>query len=154
MQRNKQEEKIQNASKLKVGIVVSKYYFDEITGPLLEGAHAVLSEWKVAPKNITVVPVSGSWEIPYGCVALLKKKKVDAIVTLGCIIKGETSHDHHIAAAVTEGLMRLSLERKIPISLGVITANTFEQAKARSSGNNNKGKEAAVAVLESGLLKP
>lgn len=142
-----------NASKLKIGIVVSQYYLNEVTGPMLTGAQQALKESGVIEKNITVVPVSGSWEIPYGCIALLKRKKVDAIITLGCIIKGETSHDHHIAAAVTNSLMGIQSERKLPISLGVINANTMEQAQVRSSGDTNKGRDAALAALEMALLK-
>ena len=151
--KNKKPEQPLDASKLKVGIVVSQYYFDEITGPMLRGAEEILKESGVKEKNITTVRVSGSWEIPYGCIALLKKKKVDTIITLGSLIKGETSHDHHISAAVSQGLMQLSLERKLPIAYGVMNADTMEQAVARSSGDNNKGKEVAIAALEMALLK-
>lgn len=151
----KQSKKIQptikNASKLKVGIVVSPYY-KEIADKLLMGALTTLKEWSVKPQNIFVVSVSGSFEIPYGCVALLKKRKLDALVTLGCIVKGETNHDQIIAEAVARGLIDLTLTTRIPITFGVLTVNTLAQAKARSTKSNNKGAEATVAALEAALL--
>lgn len=151
--KNKRAAKPMDASRLKIGIVYSQYYFDEITGPMLKGAEEILKESGVKEANIVKAPVSGTWEIPYGCLMILGKRKVDALISIGCVIKGETSHDHHITAAVTQGLMKLSLDRKIPISLGVINANTLDQAIARSQGENNKGKEAAIAALEMALLK-
>jgi len=144
---------IKNASALKVGIVVSNYYADTITGKLLLGAQAVLKEWKVLPKNITVVRVPGCFEIPYGCITLLERKKFDALITLGCIVGGETDHDKYIASAVSQGIMDLMREYKIPIAFGVITVDNLAQAEARSMGKNNKGIEAAVAALEAAFLK-
>jgi 6,7-dimethyl-8-ribityllumazine synthase len=75
------------------------------------------------------------------------------VVALGCIIKGDTDHDKYIAEAVSHGLMRLSLQYAIPVSFGVITTNTLEQAVVRSTGKTNKGPEAAEAALETALLK-
>ena len=111
----------------------------------------ILREWRVSEKNTNVLRVAGSFEIPYGCLNLIQKKP-DAIIALGCLIKGETKHDEYIASAVSHGIMRLSLDYKIPIGFGVITANNITQAKARSSGNANKGAEAAIAALEMALL--
>ncbi|MDO8566199.1 MAG: 6,7-dimethyl-8-ribityllumazine synthase [Candidatus Moranbacteria bacterium] len=142
-----------NASALQIGIVVSNYYADTITGKLLLGAEAVLKEWKVLPKNITVVRVPGCFEIPYGCITLLKQKKYDALITLGCIVKGETEHDRYIASAVSQGIMDLTLAHGVPIAFGVLTVNNLAQAKARSTGKNNKGVEAAIAALEATFLK-
>ncbi|MDP3957672.1 MAG: 6,7-dimethyl-8-ribityllumazine synthase [bacterium] len=151
--RNIAVKEAKNASKLKIGIVVSNYYADTITGKLLLGAQAVLKEWKVSPKNITVVRVPGCFEIPYGCSVLLKRKKFDALITLGCIVKGETEHDRYIASAVSQGIMDLILAYKVPIAFGVLTVNNLAQAEARSTGENNKGKEAAIAALEAAFLK-
>ena len=141
-----------DASKLKVGIVVSQWN-SEVTDGLLAGAREILHAWKVREKNISVVHVAGSFEIPYGGLALLKTKKIDCIVALGCLIKGETKHDEYIASAVSHGIMSLSLSSRLPIGFGVITANNFSQAKKRSTGDTNKGKEAAIAALEAALLK-
>ena len=110
-----------DGSKLKVGVVVSTYY-DDITGRMLAGALQTLKEWKVTEKNTTVVKVAGSFEITYGVLSLLKRKKYDAIITLGCIIKGETSHDEFIAHAVAQGIVQMMVAYKTPISFGVVTA--------------------------------
>ncbi|OGG70668.1 6,7-dimethyl-8-ribityllumazine synthase [Candidatus Kaiserbacteria bacterium RIFCSPHIGHO2_12_FULL_53_13] len=141
-----------DASKLRVGIVVSRWNSD-ITERLLAGAQEILRAWHVAPKRVTVMHVAGSFEIPYVCLALIKKKKPDAVIALGCIIKGETDHDRYIASAVSHGIMQVSLSQKIPVSFGIITANNLKQAEARATGDANKGKEAAVAALEAALLK-
>ena len=141
-----------DASALTVGVVVSRFNSD-ITEQMLEEALRVLEEWKVKKTNTHVLHVSGSFEIPFGCLRLIKRTKPDAIVTIGCIIKGETKHDEYLASAVSHGIMRLSLEHNVPISFGVITTNNFAQAKARSSGKHNKGAEAAVAALEMALLR-
>ena len=153
MRRNELEKKIkpQDASKLRVGVVVSRFN-EDITLPMLEGALEALREWKVKKNNIRIMHVPGSFEIPFGALKLIKKK-VHAVVTIGCIIKGETDHDKYIASAVSSGIMQLSLEYKIPISFGVITTNTLEEAQVRSSGTTNKGSEAAAAALEAALTK-
>ena len=145
------DNKPKNASSLKVGIVVSSWNGD-ITKNLLVGAKKVLHEWKVPEKNVRILRVTGSFEIPYGCLKLIARKKLDAIIALGCLIKGETKHDEYIASAVSHGIMRLSLDYKIPIGFGVITASNVAQAKVRSSGSTNKGAEAAIAALEAALL--
>lgn len=142
-----------NAAALKIGIVVSEYYAGEITSKLLMGALDVLKKARVGQKNITVVRVPGCFEIPYGCITLLKLKKFDALITLGCIVKGETDHDRYIASAVSLGITDLILTYQVPISLGVVTVNNLAQAKVRSTGKNNKGREAALAALEMAFLK-
>ena len=140
-----------DGSKLKIGVVVSTYY-DDITGRMLAGALQTLKEWGVTEKNTTVVRVSGSFEITYGVLSLLKRKKYDAIITLGCIIKGETSHDEFIAHAVAQGIVQMMVAYKTPISFGVVTTNDLPQAVVRSTGKNNKGIESALAALEAALL--
>lgn len=147
------EKKKQDASGLSVGVVVSEFNSD-ITEPMLHEALATLRAWKVKEQNISVVRVPGSFEIPYGCLTLLSaKKKPDAIVTVGCIIKGETEHDRYLAMAVSQAIMRLTIDFTTPISFGIITPNNLAQAKARSRGMGNKGPEAAEAALRLGLLK-
>jgi 6,7-dimethyl-8-ribityllumazine synthase len=141
-----------NASRLSVCIVVSRFNAD-ITEKMLEGALDTLRAWRVKQRNIRALRVSGSFEIPYGCFRCLqKRKRPDAIVTIGCIIKGETKHDEYLASAVSHGLTQLVLEYGVPISFGIITVNTLQQARARSRGVHNKGAEAARAALESALL--
>ncbi len=141
-----------NASRLSVGIVVSSFNSD-ITDGMLAGAKETLALWRVQSKNIQLVRVPGSFELPFGCLSLLtKKKKPDAIIALGCVIKGETEHDRYIASAAATGIMDLSLRYHVPISFGVITTNNLAQARLRSRGKANKGHEAAVAALELALL--
>lgn len=138
--------KPKDASKKRVGIVVASFNAD-ITDPMLEGSLAVLAEWKVKQKNITVVKVPGSFEIPLAVQKLAKKKKYDCIVAIGCIMKGETKHDEYIAHAVAQGLMRIMLDTGVPVALGVITPNTLEQARVRSRGETNHAASATRAVL-------
>jgi 6,7-dimethyl-8-ribityllumazine synthase len=138
-----------NASRLSVGIVVSRFN-EDITAPMLEGALATLAAWKVRKTNIRIVHVPGSFEIPFGCVKLLRarRKKPDVLVALGCVLKGETKHDEYISLAVSHALQRLMLDYRVPIGFGIITPNTLAQAKARAHGKENKGAEAAQAALE------
>lgn len=140
-----------DGSRLRMGIVVSEFHKD-ITGRLLGGALEMLGACKVRKNNIRILRVPGSFEIPFGCLSLIEEKKYNALVSLGCIVKGETDHDIYIALAVSQGIMKLSLEHQMPISLGVITVNTLAQARARSVGETNKGKEAALAAVEMALI--
>lgn len=154
MQRNEYARKrnARDASALRIGIVVSRFNTD-ITEDMLAGALQTLRAWGVRERNIEVIHVPGSFEIPFACRMLLsKKKKPDAIIALGCIIKGETDHDRYIASAVSHGIMQLTLESGIPISFGILTTNNLKQAEVRSRGKSNKGIEAAIAALESALL--
>lgn len=140
-----------DASKLKVGIVVSKFNTD-VTESMLDGALSVLRQWGVATKNVHVSRTYGSFELPIAAGRLIRKYKVNAIVAIGCIIKGETRHDEHLAQATFAGLMRLSLDHDVPVGLGVLTTNTLAQARARSRGTKNHGAKAAEAALEAALL--
>lgn len=154
MQRSHYEKvvKVQDASRLTVGIVVSEFNGD-VTERMLTGALTTLRQWGVREKNIRIIHVPGSFEIPYGCQKLLSvKKKPDALVALGCVIKGETDHDRYIAHAVAAGIMNLSTAHHVPIAFGVITPNSLAQARVRSKGKHNKGVEAAIAALRCALL--
>ncbi|MBU6323556.1 MAG: 6,7-dimethyl-8-ribityllumazine synthase [Patescibacteria group bacterium] len=141
-----------DASGMKVGVVASRFNAD-ITDALLEGALMTLKEWKVAEEDITVLRVPGSFEVPFGAKLLIDRGGFDAVVALGCLIKGETKHDEYIANAVAEGIMRVELKTGVPVSFGIITTNDLAQAKERSTGETNKGSEAAAAALSLALLK-
>lgn len=147
----KKERPAGDASKLKIALVVSRFNSD-ITESMLEAARMTLREWGVNEKKTIVVHVPGSFEIPVACQKVIAKYKPNAIVALGCVIQGETKHDHYISSAVSHGIMRLSLDHKVPISFGILTTNNLAQAQARSRGRENKGHEAARAVLETALL--
>lgn len=141
-----------DASKLRVGIVVSDYNGD-ITENLLAGALETVRAWGVRGDNVRIIHVPGGFEIPLGCVQLLvSKAKPDALIALGCVIKGETKHDEYISHAVAQALQDLMLTHKVPIGFGVLTPNTLAQAKARSRGKANKGCEAAAAALAMALV--
>ena len=154
MQRKHYEKEVEkrDASKLRVGIVVSRFN-EDITEGLLEGALATLAAWKVKRANITIVRVPGSFEIPFAAQQLIARKKPHAVIALGCIIKGETSHDYHIASAVSHGITRVALDQNVPIAFGVLTTNSLEQAQLRSRGKTNAGIEAALGALENALLE-
>lgn len=140
-----------DGSKLSIGIVVSSFNTD-ITEPMLDGALTTLKEWGVIEERISVARVPGAFELPIGSQRLILQKKPDAVIAIGCVIKGDTEHDRYIADAAANGLMRVMLDSNTPISFGVITTNNLEQAVIRSTGETNKGREAALAVLE--LLLP
>ena len=139
-----------DASGLSVGIVVSDFNSD-ITHALLNGAIETLRKWEVRKENIWIKHVPGGFEIPFGCVQLLQEQKLDAVVTLGCVLKGETKHDEYISNAVAQGIMKIMLEHNVPISFGVLTPNTLEQAQVSSSGEGNNGRSAAEAALTMAL---
>ena len=154
MLRKEIERKIKprDASKLKVGIVVSRYN-DDITSSMLAGAQDVLRDWGVLAKNTHIAYTYGSFELPFAAQRLIKQYRLDAVVALGCIVKGETSHDVFLAHVTNDGLMRVMLDTGVPIGLGVLTTNNLAQARVRSRGTTNHGTKAAVAALESALLR-
>lgn len=135
-----------NGSKLKIGVVVSQFN-DNITKSMLEGALETLAENKVKKENIKTVWVPGSFEIPLACQRIVQTKKLDALVAIGCVIKGETDHFYYICNEVSRGIMDVMLKFNIPIGFGVLTTQNIKQAEVRSRGKENKGREAAVAAL-------
>jgi len=129
-------------------IVVARYN-ESITGKLLAGALETLKEAGVADDSVIVAWVPGAWEIPLAAQRFAEKPEVSAVITLGCVIRGETTHDRYINAAVSTSLMQMSLDHGKPIAFGVLTVNTLDQAIHRSGGNvGNKGNEAALAAIE------
>lgn len=132
----------------RVGIVVAKWHND-ITGKLLLGAVQTLKNSGIPAKSIIISEVPGSFEIPLGAQWLTRKYKPDAVICLGCIIKGETPHFRYISQAVATGIMELNLKHNIPFIFGVLTTNTLKQAQQRSGGKvGNKGTEAAQTAIE------
>lgn len=132
----------------RIGIVVSRYN-DSITGQLLAGATETLQKAGVAEDDIDIVWVSGAWELPLPTSYLARRKDMLAVITLGAVIKGETTHDQHINRSVCNTLMELGIATGKPVLLGLLTCNTVEQAINRAGGNmGNKGAECAEAALE------
>ena len=131
----------------KFAIVVSNYY-ENITHKLLEGAIKTLTTAGVAESNIATLWTPGSWELPAATLRVLKSGKFDGVVILGCVIKGETTHDQHINTAISNGIAELTLQYDVPIGFGLLTCNTLQQALDRSGGSvGNKGVEAAEAAV-------
>jgi 6,7-dimethyl-8-ribityllumazine synthase len=129
-------------------LVVSTFNKD-ITDGLLRGARAALTEAGVDSADITVVRVPGAFEIPFAARRLAQSGRYDALVCLGCLIKGETMHFEYIASAVSHGIMAVSADTGIPVTFGVLTTLTEEQAAARAAeGRDNKGREAALSAVE------
>ncbi len=136
------------AKGLKFGIVVSRYN-SFITNRLLEGALDALNRNGAEDRDIEVWKVPGSFEIPLAAKKMVRSKKHDTIICLGAILKGATPHYDYIATEVTKGIASVSLEFEIPISFGIITTDTLEQAVERAGSRmGNKGYEAAVSAIE------
>ena len=137
-----------NGAGKKIGIVVSKWN-DSITNALLEGAVNTLLSAKVNREDIIINEVPGTFELPFGAQRILKVKKVDAVICLGCVIQGETRHFDFICDATANGIMRVSLDNELPVIFGVLTTDTLQQAIDRSGGQHgNKGVEAAATALQ------
>jgi 6,7-dimethyl-8-ribityllumazine synthase len=137
-----------NGARRSVGIVVGRFN-GEITSRLLDGAIAALEEAGVERDRIEVVPVPGAFELPLGAMALARTRQYSCIVAIGCVIRGETPHFDYVAGEAASGLQLAALETGIPVSFGVLTCDTREQAEARAGGaNGNKGAEAARSALE------
>jgi 6,7-dimethyl-8-ribityllumazine synthase len=128
-------------------IVVSRYN-ESITGKLLTGARATFEEAGVASDRIDVAWVPGAWELPLVARKWADQRRHQAILCLGAVIRGETTHDQYINQQVSHSLGQLALETRIPILFGLLTCQTLEQAIHRSGGNvGNKGCECAEAAL-------
>lgn len=136
-----------DAAGLRFGVIASRFN-DEIVRGLVDGALSCLARHGAADDAITVYRVPGAFEIPT-LAATLVGRNVDALIALGCLLRGDTPHFEFISAQVTTELSRLAVGAKFPIAFGVITVNTYEQAVERSSpGTSNKGWEAALAAIE------
>ena len=133
-------------------IVVSRFN-GEITEGLLSGAREVFSEASVRDEDLTIVRVPGAFEIPIAAQRLAESGDYDAIVCLGCLIKGDTMHFEYIADAASHGIAQAASSTGVPMAFGVLTTLTEEQAVERSgAGAGNKGREAAAAALEMAAL--
>ena len=139
---------IPDGSLMKFGIVVSEWN-REITSALLEGALKRLKKHGVREEHILVKTVPGSFELPYGARLLAEEFSPHAVICLGCVIRGETSHFEYICQGVTQGITALNLNQPIPFIFGVLTTENQQQALDRAGGKHgNKGDEAAVTALK------
>jgi 6,7-dimethyl-8-ribityllumazine synthase len=137
-----------DASGLKFAVLCARFN-DFITERLLAGALDALKRSGANTDDIEIVKVPGSWELPLAAKTLAGRKRHDAIVALGAVIRGETPHFEHVAAQAARGLAAVELETGIPIAFGVLTTNTIEQAIDRAGGKSgNKGFDAALTAIE------
>ena len=142
----------QNARGLRFGVVVSRFN-DLITSNLLTGAMDVFSQYGVKEDDLKVLKVPGAFELPQAARKLCSIGNFDAIVCLGAVIRGETSHFDYICAEASRGVGQVGLEFNIPVLFGVLTTENLEQAVARSgSESSNKGRETALAAVEMASL--
>lgn len=136
------------AEGLKFGVVVSRFN-EFITGRLLEGAEDALVRHGAKTEDIDVVRVPGSFEIPLIAKKLAATGNYSAVICLGTVIRGATPHFDYVAAEVSKGIAQASLETGVPISFGIITSDTIEQAVERAgSKSGNKGWDAALSAIE------
>ena len=143
----------QSAKDLRFGVVVSRFN-DFITSNLLVGALEGFKESRVNEANLKILKVPGAFEIPQAAKKLCSTGiSIDAVVCLGAVIRGETSHFDYICAEASRGIGQVGLEFNIPVLFGVLTTENLEQAIARSgSGSSNKGRETALAAVEMATL--
>lgn len=137
---------------MKISIIYSRFN-SEITLRLLEGAKKALKDKGVEERNIEIIDVPGAYEIPLLMEALCAKiNRPDAIILLGCVIKGETAHFEYVSGPVADSIVRISYENMMPCGFGVLTTYNDEQAEKRSQlppdSENNKGYEAALVAME------
>lgn len=139
----------------RIAILVTRWY-PEVTARLRDAALATLAAAGIEGDRVEVIDVPGAYELPQVASWLARAEDAEGIIALGCIVQGETPHFEYVARACADGLQQVALETGIPLALGVITADTLEQAEARSQPNvgtgtskgGNKGIEAAEAVLD------
>ncbi|MBL7888275.1 MAG: 6,7-dimethyl-8-ribityllumazine synthase [Bacteroidia bacterium] len=144
---------IPNGAGMRIGIVVAEWNID-ITGALRDGAIKTLLENGVVENDIVVKYVPGSFELTFGAQLMCEDPSIDAVITIGCVIQGETRHFDFICDAVAHGVTNVSLKYNKPVIFGVLTPNTLQQAQDRAGGKHgNKGDEAAVTALKMLALK-
>ena len=140
--------KVPDASNMCFGIVVAEQNA-EITGALLEGCVYTLEEHGTLPENIHVKTVPGSFELIYGAHQMCLNGGYDAVIILGCVIKGETPHFDNVCQGVTYGIARLNAKSEIPVIYGLLTTNDLQQAHERAGGSHgNKGSDCAVLAIK------
>ncbi len=146
------KDSVPNAAGLRFGIVVSKWN-DTITEPLFQGAKDTLLDCGALEAHIERWNVPGSYELVFGSKKLLQTRKVDAVIAIGSVIRGETSHFDYVCSATAQGIKDLNVAFDTPVIFCVLTDDTLQQSIDRSGGKHgNKGSEAAVAAIEMAVL--
>ncbi|MDL2320443.1 6,7-dimethyl-8-ribityllumazine synthase [Alistipes sp. OttesenSCG-928-B03] len=139
---------VPSAVEMKFGIVVSEWN-DQITGALLAGALKTLRDAGCQEHNIIVKSVPGTFELPLAAQFFAEYTDVDAVIVLGCVIRGETPHFEYVCSGTTQGISRLQIGWNMPVAFGVLTTENLQQALDRAGGKyGNKGDEAAAAAIK------
>ncbi|GHA85251.1 6,7-dimethyl-8-ribityllumazine synthase [Cognatilysobacter bugurensis] len=135
--------------------IIASRWNPRITDTLVAGARQALAAHGVPESAVDVVRVPGAWEIPLAAAGIAQAGAHAAVVALGCVVRGDTRHYEHVADRCAEGLMRVSLDYRLPVANGVLAVERHEDAEARAGGSHgNKGEEAALAALEMTHLLP
>ena len=139
---------VPDASDMKFGIVVSEWNYN-ITGALLRGALDTLKKHGAREENILVRTVPGSFELTFGAAQMIKQTDVDAVIALGCVVRGDTPHFDYVCMGATQGIAQLNATDDVPVIYGLITTNNMQQAEDRAGGRlGNKGDECAVTAIK------
>jgi 6,7-dimethyl-8-ribityllumazine synthase len=139
---------VPDATGMKIGIVVAEWN-KNITEKLLEGTCNTLEKHGVHPDEIHVSRVPGSFELSFGAKRLAESKDLDAVIVLGCVVKGDTPHFDYVCSSVTNGITELNLMYDIPFIFGLLTTDNMQQAEDRAGGKHgNKGDEAAITAIK------
>lgn len=139
--------RVPSAERMRFGIVVSEWN-DQVTGALLEGAVRTLKLHGAQDRNIHVLTVPGSFELVYGSAQMVHTGELDAVIAIGCVIRGDTPHFDYICQGATQGLSDLNSSGNCPVIYGLLTCNTLQQALDRCGGSlGNKGDECAVTAI-------
>lgn len=139
---------VPSAQGMRFGIVVSEWN-NNITGALLQGAYDTLTKHGAREEDITVMTVPGSFELVFGASQMVKSGKMDAVIAIGCVVRGDTPHFDYICEGTTQGLASLNERFDVPVIYGLLTCNNMEQAQDRAGGTlGNKGDECAVTAIK------
>jgi len=140
--------RVPSAQSMRFGIIVSEWN-PTITDALMNGAYSTLQKHGAIADNIIVAHVPGSFELTHGARQFIKQTNVDAIICLGCVIKGDTPHFDYVCQGVTQGITSLNVKQKKPVIFGVLTTDNQQQALDRAGGKlGNKGDEAAITAIK------
>lgn len=141
-------ESVPGAEAMRFGIVVSEWN-SKVTGALMDGAVKTLKQNGAKDENICVMTVPGSFELVFGASQMVKSGKFDAVIAIGCVVRGDTPHFDYICEGTTEGLALLNKDFDVPVIYGLLTCNTMEQAEMRAGGSlGNKGDECAITAIK------
>jgi len=142
-----------SAAEMRFGVVVSEWN-GEVTTPLLDGAIRVLTRAGCDIGNITVKRVPGAFELPLGVQFFAEYTDVDAVIALGCVIRGETPHFDYVCQGATQGISQLAISWNMPVAFGLLTTDNLQQALDRAGGRlGNKGEEAAATAIRMAALQ-